>query len=61
MSMYNCGICGAWKDNDYEPAEFIKENSSDEEYPVCEDCFAEHEENKNDYTHHDYESSNEQK
>ena len=47
MSMYNCGICDAWKDNDYHPAEFIKEKKSDEEYPVCDDCFAEHEEKDN--------------
>ena len=42
MSMYICYECDQWKDNDYHPAEFIKDNSSDdEEYPVCDDCFAE--------------------
>jgi hypothetical protein len=48
MSMYNCRHCDQWKDNDYHPAEFIKDKSSDEEYPVCDDCFAEHEENDNE-------------
>ena len=56
MSMYNCGMCDQWKDNDYHPAEFIKDKSSDDDYPICDDCFAEREdtENKNDYGHHDY-------
>jgi len=41
MTMYNCGNCDQWKDDDYHLAEFIKDNSNDEEYPVCDKCFAE--------------------
>jgi len=51
MSMYLCNICDDWKDNDYHPAEFIQvfgNRKSYDEYPVCEDCFAEHEENKDE-------------
>jgi DNA-binding Xre family transcriptional regulator len=43
MAVYNCGICDKWLDNDYFPAEYIVEKYK--EYPACEDCVAEIEEN----------------
>ena len=46
MAVYNCGMCEKWLDNDYFPAEFIIEKG--DEFPVCEDCAAEREENEDE-------------
>ena len=42
--MYICEICDAWRDNDYNPAEFLKFNQ--DEKPVCDDCFVEQSEDE---------------
>jgi|TARA_R110000772_G_scaffold242827_1_gene355498 hypothetical protein len=44
MAVYNCGHCDKWLDNDYFPAEFIKKAQESDEYPLCEDCFADYSE-----------------
>ena len=57
MSIYNCEHCDKWLDNDYFPAEFItivhesadkagKRAHESAEYPLCEDCFIEYIEEK---------------
>ena len=42
--IYKCEICGAWRDDDYSPAEYLKFNKVEE--PVCDDCFAEQSEDE---------------
>jgi DNA-directed RNA polymerase subunit RPC12/RpoP len=45
MSVYNCEHCEAWLDDDYFPAEYI-ENAKGAECPLCEDCFIDYIEDK---------------